>query len=47
MEVEGFIWYRSIIDKLLWKHTATHEEVEELFNNGPIKERTPILFVGV
>jgi len=35
MKVEGFIWYRSIIDKLLWKHSVTHEEVEELFNNGP------------
>ncbi|WP_089725499.1 BrnT family toxin [Candidatus Thiosymbion oneisti] len=35
MKIEGFIWYRSIIDKLLWKHDVTHEEVEELFNNSP------------
>jgi len=35
MKIEGFIWYRSIVDKLLWKHNVTHEEVEELFDNTP------------
>ena len=35
MKIEGFIWYRDIIDKLLWKHHITHKEVEELFANKP------------
>ncbi len=35
MKIEGFIWYRSIVDKLLWKHNLTHEEVVELFENRP------------
>ncbi len=35
MKIEGFIWYRSVVDKLLWKHSVTHEEVEELFNDSP------------
>jgi uncharacterized DUF497 family protein len=33
--IEGFIWYRNIVDKLLWKHNVSHEEVEELFENRP------------
>lgn len=35
MKIEGFIWYRDIVDKLLWKHNVTHEEVEEIFVNRP------------
>ena len=35
MIIEGFIWYRNIVDKLLWKHNVSHEEVEELFENRP------------
>ena len=35
MGIEGFIWYRNIVDKLLWKHNVSHEEVEELFENRP------------
>jgi len=35
MKIEGFIWYRRIVYKLLWKHNVTHEEVEELFDNTP------------
>lgn len=35
MKIAGFIWYRSIIDKLLWKHHVTREEVEEVFAHHP------------
>ena len=35
MIIEGFIWYRNIVDKLLGKHNVSHEEVEELFENRP------------
>lgn len=35
MKIEGFIWYRDIIDKLLQKHQVTDEEVEEVFANRP------------
>lgn len=36
MKIEGFIWYRDIIDKLLWKHNVTRFEVEEVFLNKPL-----------
>ncbi|MBC8180663.1 BrnT family toxin [candidate division KSB1 bacterium] len=35
MKIEGCIWYRDIIDKLLWKHNVTHTEVEEVLDNKP------------
>ncbi|HLC15963.1 MAG TPA: BrnT family toxin [Thermodesulfovibrionia bacterium] len=35
MRIEGFIWYRDIVDKLLWKHDVSREEVEEVFHNKP------------
>lgn len=35
MIIEGFIWYRDIIDKILWKHNVTRKEVEEVFENKP------------
>jgi len=35
MKIEGFIWYRDVIDKLLQKHQVTDEEVEEVFTNRP------------
>jgi uncharacterized DUF497 family protein len=35
MKINGIIWLRSIIDKLLWKHHVTTDEVEELFNRSP------------
>ena len=35
MKIEGCIWYRKIIDKLLWKHHVTREEVEEVLANKP------------
>jgi len=33
--LKSYIWYRDIVDKLLWKHNTTHEEVEEVFQNQP------------
>jgi uncharacterized protein len=33
--IEGFIWYRDILDKLLLKHQVTDKEVEEVFANKP------------
>ena len=35
MKIEGFVWYRDIIDKLLWKHQVDNKEVEEIFANKP------------
>ena len=35
MRIESFIWYRDIVDKLIWKHNISHEEVEEVFQNKP------------
>jgi uncharacterized DUF497 family protein len=35
LKIEGFIWYRDIIDKLLWKHQVNHNDVEEVFANKP------------
>jgi uncharacterized DUF497 family protein len=35
VRIEGFIWYRDIVDKILWKHNVTHDEVEEVFKNRP------------
>ena len=35
MKINGVIWLRNIIDKLLWKHNVTTDEVEEVFNRSP------------
>ncbi len=35
MRIESFIWYRDIVDKLIWKHNISREEVEEVFRNKP------------
>ena len=35
MEVAGIIWLRNVVDKLAWKHAATTDEVEEVFNHAP------------
>ncbi|MBF0235240.1 MAG: BrnT family toxin [Desulfamplus sp.] len=35
MRIETFIWYRDIVDKLIWKHNISREEVEEVFQNKP------------
>ncbi len=35
MKVNGIIWLRNVIDKLLWKHNVTTDEVEEVFDQTP------------
>ena len=35
MKIEGVIWYRDVVDKLIWKHNVLHEEVEQVFRNRP------------
>lgn len=35
MKINGVIWLRNIIDKLLWKHHVTTDEVEEVFSHPP------------
>ena len=35
MKVSGIIWLRDIVDKLLWKHNVTTNEVEEVFSRSP------------
>ena len=35
MKINGVIWLRNVIDKLLWKHNVTTDEVEEVFNHSP------------
>jgi uncharacterized DUF497 family protein len=35
MKVSGIIWLRDIVDKLLWKHNVTTNEVEEVFKHPP------------
>jgi uncharacterized DUF497 family protein len=35
MRINGIIWLRNVIDKLLWKHNVTTEEVEEIFDRRP------------
>lgn len=35
MKVDGIIWLRNVIDKLLWKHHVTTDEVEEVFGHSP------------
>ena len=40
MKIEGCIWYRDIIDKLLWKHNVSQSEVVEI-----IKNKTKFTFV--
>lgn len=35
MKITGTIWLRDVVDKLLWKHNITTEEVEEVFANKP------------
>ena len=35
MKINGIIWLESVIDKLLWKHHVTTDEVEEVFNRSP------------
>ena len=35
MRIEGIIWLRSVIDKLVFKHRVETFEVEELFAGKP------------
>jgi uncharacterized DUF497 family protein len=35
MKINGIIWLRNVIDKLLWKHHVTTDEVEEVFSRSP------------
>lgn len=35
MRIEGVIWRRDVIDKLLFKHKVATFEVEEVFENQP------------
>jgi len=34
MNVTGVIWLRDIVDKLLWKHRVTTDEVEEVLSHS-------------
>jgi uncharacterized protein len=35
MKITGIIWLRKVVDKLLWKHNVTTDEVEEVFSQPP------------
>jgi len=35
MKINGIIWLRSVIDKLLRKHQVETDEVEEVFSSRP------------
>jgi hypothetical protein len=35
MKITGIIWLRDVVDKLLWKHNVTTDEVEEVFDGSP------------
>ena len=35
MRVTGVIWLRDVVDKLLWKHQVTTDEVEAIFASKP------------
>lgn len=35
MEIAGYIWKKDVVDKLIWKHSVTRDEVEEIFANRP------------
>ena len=34
MKINGVIWLRNVIDKILWKHHVTTDEVEEVFSRS-------------
>jgi uncharacterized DUF497 family protein len=36
LEIIGFIWLETIIDKLSHKHNVMYNEVEEVFANQPL-----------
>lgn len=35
MRIKGFMWLEQYVEKVLWKHDATPEEVESLFGLTP------------
>ena len=35
MYIDDLIWLPDIVEKLLWKHHVTQEEVEEVLDNKP------------
>ena len=35
MKIEGVIWLRAVVDKLVYKHRVETFEVEEALNNKP------------
>lgn len=36
MKIDGIIWLPDIVDKLLWKHHVSQNEVGEVFYNHPM-----------
>jgi hypothetical protein len=34
MNVTGVIWLRDVVDKLVWKHRVTTDEVEEVLSHA-------------
>ncbi len=34
MKIEGIIWLRNVVDKLIFKHNVKTNEVEEVFKKG-------------
>jgi uncharacterized DUF497 family protein len=34
VKLTGVIWLRNVVDKLLWKHNVTTDEVEEVFTRS-------------
>ena len=35
MKISGLIWLDDVVQKLLWKHSVTQNEVLEIFVNSP------------
>ena len=35
MRIKGFMWLEQYVDKLVWKHHLTPEEVEGVFTSNP------------
>ena len=35
MRIKGIIWLKNYVDKLLWKHDISTDEVENIFENRP------------
>ncbi len=35
MNINGIIWLKNVVQKLLWKHNIMTDEVEEVFANAP------------